>query len=638
MTDLCSIGPVSITQAMLWDNNNFSITSGSNKTTTYGTTIFTKGQFESSESFEVICTFDEAFQLKGLVEIGEPVFIDASTDLTDNDYFQHKGWYLLTDIDFEHLNATYMKCSIDCQFISSYSNEYLTMDYSTGYYDGIALDYTYIPTSNVYQLQDDGSTVNNFDSIYEYEYPNGGNPTTSAASDGAEIDIQVASTVDGQLSIGWLKTTAKYTVPCTIETVLDRNSLPGAGSRNAQMGFGISKEVLSQTSQAALKNGAIEWFEYAWTMNSASSYDYVGSSNSGGWVTHYPWTSVGTANAEMGLKFILELDGTIEVLTDYDTTGTWTSIYKGPSRIQNLHEGIYIYLLVYNNDSTAFTGSFQKLEIYNSDNIAPEYVTCLPYNATVQTAATGNRAGEDGNIPYYTNPTTELRYTIAQTDMYKGSVKLLSSNNAATTDRQVYNTDAILTPTTTTLKNAFTKITFDADEMILSGYDSGGWQEINKFDYGTGNAITLIKPLLITHDKVVLQVNDTKIVMLRSSPMISLYHPNKALSYVVKDNFYYNGALDTSIAGGDTIAMTDLDDGYYSYTYADAPNDTYRLIFGKKDPTSILSDSLPADDITGIGWNTSTQQGVAGGVNTAAKLVQQWWKQTHTGVSLKQIV
>ena len=173
--------------------------------------------------------------------------------------------------------------------------------------------------------------------------------------------------------------------------------------------------------------------------------------------------------------------------------------------------------------------------------------------------------------------------------------------------------------------------------MILSGWDSAAWHEINRFDYGAGSAITLIKPLKITPDEVLLQVNDTKVHMTRSSPMISVYHPNKSLAYVVKDRFYYNGALDSTIAGGDSIAMTNVADGYYAYTYTNA-TPTYRTIFGKKDPTTILSDILPADDITAIGWNTSTQEGVASGVNTAAKLVQQWWKQTRTGVSWKQIV
>jgi hypothetical protein len=83
--------------------------------------------------------------------------------------------------------------------------------------------------------------------------------------------------------------------------------------------------------------------------------------------------------------------------------------------------------------------------------------------------------------------------------------------------------------------------------------------------------------------------------------------------------------------------MTDTDDGYYSYTYADAPNDTYRTIFGKKDPTTIKSDSLPADDITGIGWNQATMEGAAG-IDTAQELVEQWWKQTRTAISWKQIV
>jgi hypothetical protein len=124
--------------------------------------------------------------------------------------------------------------------------------------------------------------------------------------------------------------------------------------------------------------------------------------------------------------------------------------------------------------------------------------------------------------------------------------------------------------------------------------------------------------------------------MTRSSPMISLYHPYTAVTYTLQNRFYYNGALDSTISAGDNITMTNTTNGYYAYTYTNA-TPTYRLVFGKKDPTTIKSDSLPADDITGIGWNTSTME-TAAGVDAASALVKQWWKQTRTGLSMKQIV
>lgn len=630
MTDLASIGPVSITDAQLWDNNQFSISSGSNKVIASGTTIFTKGQFEQTESFSIICSQDDALQLKGLVEIGEPVWINTSTDITDNDYLQHKGWYILKSIDFELVNLSLVQCNIDCELISTHLSEYLTLDYSTGAYDGLALDYTFEPTTTTYDLQDDMSTADNWQAVQEYEL-GGGNPTTSGASDGAEIDIACAASADANKAIAWMRSDEKYYPPFTLETILDYNALPAGGAYNASIAFGMSKEILQTSEQAIYKNGAIEWFYYQWLLNSASTYHELATSRSGNWIQMYPWTSVGVASTEMGLKIELELDGTMTVYTDYDTTGTYTQIYKGPINIQNLHEGLYMYLVVGNEDATSFTGSFQKLDIYNADETNPDYVVCLPYNSTVVTTATGNRTGEDGNIPYYTSPTTELRYQIAAADMYKGSVKLLSTNNTGADSLQVYSTDYRLTAATTILKNAFTKLEFDADEMVVFGYHGGQWNEIMDFDFGT--SISIMKPLLISPDEVWLQINNTKIHMTRSSPMISLYHPNTAPTYTLRDRYYHNGALTNGPAADADIAMTDADDGYYAAIY-DTAADTYQLVIGKKDSATIKSDSLPADDITGIGWWEKNMTGI----NTKDALVRQWWKQTRTRVSWKQIV
>jgi hypothetical protein len=170
--------------------------------------------------------------------------------------------------------------------------------------------------------------------------------------------------------------------------------------------------------------------------------------------------------------------------------------------------------------------------------------------------------------------------------------------------------------------------------MILSGYHGGAWTEVTRLDYGT--SISIVKPLLITNDEVILQVNDTKVHMTRSSPMITLYHPNTALDYPLQDRYYHNGALTSSPAADADIAMTDLDDGYYAYIYTNA-TDTNRIVIGKKDPTTIKSDSLPADDITGIGWTTAALEAAAS-IDTAQELVEQWWKQTRTRISWKQIV
>ena len=59
------------------------------------------------------------------------------------------------------------------------------------------------------------------------------------------------------------------------------------------------------------------------------------------------------------------------------------------------------------------------------------------------------------------------------------------------------------------------------------------------------------------------------------------------------------------------------------------------LLLCLKDPATIKSDSIPVSSPTvGIGWFLKG----ATGVDAAASLAQQWYKQTRTGISLKQII
>jgi hypothetical protein len=632
------IGPLTITAAQLWDGNVFSASSGGNKSVSAGATIFIKGSFESNESFTIIVTNDQALQIKGLVEIGEPVWIDTADTLTDNDFLQHKGWYLLTNVDFELLNTNKVQCTIECELISTNLNEYLTLDYTKGNIDGTSLDITYEPANTVYDLQDDGSTYDNWQTVREYP----STATTSAASDGAEIDIACASAVDGTAAVAFSRSNIKYYAPFTLETVLDVNAFPAGGAYNASMGIALSPDDLPETLDGGLRRNENPALCLDWVVDNSTSYLQVATSKGNGqWINEYPPTSQGVAQVTMGIKMTIDENYNLKVETDLGLTASWTTIYEGVTNLMNQQNGMYVYLYVFNKDTTSFTGSYHFVNIYNTSNVNTDMssyknIVVMPYGATVQTAATGNRVGEDGNYAYYDTPSVPLRFQTTQANMYKGSVKLLTTNNNGSDSFQVYHTDARLTPATTTLKNGFTQITFDADEMIISGYHGGAWTEVTRLDYGAGSAITIIKPLLITHDEVILQVNDTKIHMTRSSPMITLYHPNTSLTYPLQDRYYHNGGLTSAPGAAADIAMTDLDDGYYAYIYTNA-TDVNRVVIGKKDPTTIKSDSLPADDVTGIGWTTAALEG-AGSIDTAKQLVEQWWKQTRTRFAWKQIV
>lgn len=636
MTDVCIIGPVSIENAHLFDSSSYSFSNSASRIVTPGATIIKRGNFDESYAFKIICTNDEALQLKGVVEQGEIIWMNTS-DLTDNDYLQHKGWVILTELSMSEENDFLVECTISYVKVSDYENEYLTMDYSRGIYDGINIEPSYEIVNTITYLDEEpivDSTTNW--STYRRAYVKGGNGTASFAYDAgnAELDLGITASVDGVYNWAYvICDTHTFTFPFTLEFTMDYNATRTVATAGS-MGIGLSKNNYGNLS-GYFASKRSDWLEFYWDVQGGSYFGSRTKKNSKTTINNIVRAidSSPPANKSCRVKVEFEANGKMRVYYDIGVTGNYIQKYYGASNLPTT-KNLYLYLWTANKDKdSAFVGSYRDIIIYyDKEVISFDNIVMMPPDATLQTTASGSRTVEDGTSYYYKNPTTELRYMIDKTKYYQGSVKLLSTNNDDTASRQVFSTGIKLTPTTTTLKNGLTQLTFDADEVIVSGWDSGAYHEVNRFDMGT--AINLIKPVFINSERVVLQINDTKWTMLRSSPIVTVEHPVTSMAYVLRDTHYHDGGtVGSPFAAAADVTMTDANSGYYAKAY-DSGTDTYQLLIVKKDQTTIKSDSLPADEVTGIGWFLKTWSGD----NAADKLAQQWYKQTRTGISLKQII
>ena len=362
MTDICFIGPVSILEAHLYENNTFEFSNSAEQIVSSNSTITTRGQYSETYGFDVVCTYDEALQLKGVVEMGEMIWMNTS-DLTDNDYLQHKGWVLLTNLTMELENPTQLvSCSIEYIKISDHEAEYLTMDYSKGIYDGVSLTPEYSITTTSYLLQEDGSDITtNWSTVREFPTT----ATTSATTDGSEFDIACASAIDGNWANAYIICdTIKFTPPFTFETVLDRNTLPGAGSFPSGFGVMFTTNDIPNGSNEIIDKRNGDYLELQWNVaNTATSLQlsYLGSG--GSYQSRFSGLNMGTTYAELGIRMEFTADKRVIVSTDLDTTGTWTQVYYGPTGLVN-SDNLILYLYNRNKDTTSYTGSFQYENIY----------------------------------------------------------------------------------------------------------------------------------------------------------------------------------------------------------------------------------------------------------------------------------
>lgn len=633
MTDLCTIGPVSITDANLADSNTFSFSNDASRTVASGTTLFNRGQFDEEYKFDIICSYDEALQLKGIVEQGEVIWMNTS-DLTDNDYFQHKGWVLLTSLDVSWENSLLAQCSIKYVKISDHEKEYLSMSYSRGIYDGVNIDPTYDPVSTVYQLNEDGSdATTHWSNICRY--PGGGGSSTWTADSG-ELKLSNTAVTAGTYRDSWvfcdqdLKSKGgKFSAPFTLEVEVDTLTAPTSG-KTGVVGVGISPSVYGTLNKKFPVKGYKEYLNCITTRSNTARGIYVDVTLSTGKTKRLvPYISVSTTG-NVVWKVQMYYNGYVRISTNVNGAG-YVQRYYGPSNLPNYKRGLHLTLSNRVNDTTAYTVGFDNIKVYNNNTATFPNMVPYPVGATPLITADTTRTTSDGTMSYAINPDDMLPFSCATADLYKGSVKLLSTNNATSTSRQVFGTDIKLTPTTTTLHNGLTRLTFDSDEMILSGYYSAQWNELNRYDFGS--SIDLLRPIRITPNIVVLQINNSKVTMTRGGQVVMLEHPYADIAYTLFDRYYHDAITTSSPGAGADITMEDVNSGYYATIYNNAsPN--YRNLIVKVDPCTILSDSLPADDITGLGWvyNSAT------GYHTADKLAQEFYMQTRSGVSIKQII
>lgn len=634
-TDTLLIGPVEIPHAHITDASTYNYKSSATGTSMEHGTIYTKGAFSDTYKFQIVCSQDQAQQIRGLVEQGEMIFINTS-DTGDNDSFQHKGWVILTELDVDEENFYTCTCTISYVKISDYENEWLTMDYSNGLYDGVPLETTYIPTSTTTLMDEDGSSTTNWSSIRK-GYNSSGTPTASIAAgtdylgtnDALNLNIQAVTA--GTYDYGWViynGTNTTFTPPFTLEFTLGYKA--DSTSSTKIVGVGLCPINYGNTSKYFnLKRSDFMDVYMNLPANASPKYGVRTKTSTTTTTTLVSPTSFTAAsNRQVRFKVVYTAAGYVTVYIDIGVTGTYTQLYSGTSKQTNYASGMYLYFFGANKNTSAFYYTLTDVSIVQTEEDTLPNIVMMPPDAILVNSASYSRTVADGISYYYVTPGTELPFRLAPESLHQGTVRLYSSNNDDSEDRQVFGIQDKLVPDAAYIHNGMTKLVFTSSGTEVWGFVAGTWTLINTIS----EAVYYIKPLSISPERVVLQINESRMIMTRSSPIVTIYHKYTTIPFTYKSYVYHDGALTTGAGSGDSISMSDSGSGYYAYFY-ESGDDGYFLVL-KKDPTTVLNGTLPADDVTGIGWVSAS----ASGYDTADQLGLAWFKQTRTGISLKQII
>lgn len=285
--------------------------------------------------------------------------------------------------------------------------------------------------------------------------------------------------------------------------------------------------------------------------------------------------------------------------------------------------------------TTSRTVRFGYLYIYNSDYVAVPNIVSLPVTSHLSTSADFTRASSDGNIPCYVSPSTNLRFKADNSEIYKGSVKLYSSNFSDNNYHQILGTDNSLVKNNVYVENGLTRLFIGTGSVEFYAYNGASYTLLNTFQFPS--SFTTVKPVYVSPNMVSLQLDDTLWVMRRGDPVVYVKHPDTTLSYTLNTCYYHDGTTYTDPGSGVSITMTSQ---FYTGVWnrgsgscaSPNPAQDIRLLIVKKDPCSVLSNSLSGDVYTGIGWYSAS----ATGYETAYYRALSSFKQTRVSPNIRQ--
>jgi hypothetical protein len=565
-----------------------------------------------TEKFMVLCTQTQALQLKGMASPvtfnnynntilasndnpWSPIWINSNTDCTDNDTFTHRGWYLIDNVEVNLSEwGSRVACTVEATKIANDINELLTMQYTPGRNDNTRLDISYDDTDRVYSLDEDFTTfddTNVWNAQQDYAMTN---PSIAAASN--QLILSGSATSNG--TWGQVFTQGQdyleekpWTINFDMEWIAQPTGYPHRMYFwiSTNLSDGIMDLDSSIVIILSVEAGQVRYYAYK-------------IDNNGVITVIIPSTVISSSVHILKWHIFYDTNGHINMYVDLGAG--YVKQYSGWT-ILGYHNDLYYGYGFLNQSSASHNVRSNYCEIYDYVKLAPNNVIPMPYNANLYTGSSMfTRAGSDGNISCYYNPTEQLHFQTSATNLYKGSVKAWSTNVTGGSSTQIINTDHVIDPTKFSVDNTLTKLVTTADSVKFYAYSGGNWVELNEFTFPAN--ILLIKALYLSPERAVIQIDDTRWTLERGRQFCRVEHPNTDLTYNNMGCVYHDSSTSTVGAAADVSMLTQsyalLWDKGSGSCASPNPDVVTRCMIIKANPTIIESDLIPEDDITGIGW------------------------------------
>ncbi len=620
-----TIGPIPITHAHLYDDNNINI--------------------NGEENFTITLPNTEARQIMGLASTNNThetynnittsttnnpwgiVYLDTSNTLKDNEDILHRGWYLITGAEpTTDLGAEYVHLQVTAIKLSPNTTEYFEMTYTPGVEDGTQLDNDYDASITETIFHED--FTNPTYTTYFDEYNNGGATNITVTPNGGKLELTGQSTANGT-AVGFIcNGNVDLTSVWRGEFDMEWLATPTSG-------YHYSSIVITETGPHELSDlmviGPItNWLRVILRCGSNGVYYYLDRCVNGSVVQLTQEMPLATAEKTPTFKMVNN-NGNLSFYVDEAGGTDYSRKWEGNTGLNFKTQ--YMQIIFGTNTITSGTIKINDINTYNyiDGEDSGVNVVCLPANSTLTSTADFTRTTEDGDIACYTTPYTPLYFQTTPNNYYDGSVKAYNSNYSDSTPRLITWIDEVLDPADFYVTNGLVKLTTNASTttpIVMSYYSSPGYVDLQHMN--VGGSIKHLKPLLISPEQHIYQINDTKWTISRGKQHIIVEHPTTPIIYTKDQYYYHDSTLTTSPAADANISMTTQ---HYTNIYSTPDYITgFQII--QLEPTTIKSDSIPPANITGLGWYQSTPTHPQ---NNYLNLSREFLSQTRQSINLRML-
>ncbi len=537
----CKIGPITFDRGFYYEKgNDYGVMDGKEKFTIKGPIwkinqlrgLVTRGKSKTGESVTIRGSNDNDWG---------PIWVDAADvndDTRDNVRLNHKGWYLLRDVDIVHVNEYWAKATLELELLSTHPLQYFEYDHTNPFMVGSLDTPGYALEEEVVLMEDDFNTLDTNKWVDRGTWNMTG---SNVGVTGGKLYMEGKRT-SGTVWAGtrMLRSKYKFKTPFTVEFDLE---FPTTSTYDPGHNIHLALSPINLPL-----NAWQDVFFNEFSISGSQRYYALGRYDAK--KQNVAWGQKYTADTLRKWKW--EVDSNGQITISRWNGASYIQEWKGSMGLSSAKE-LYVYYVFHaHKDLTNVKRAY-------SDNIKIYTSQLKSLGATVPAPNTGDLLTTPDETTtttgYYSNPSSRILLQPGASNpntIYVNSPLGYSSNNTSSSPRLVTGDYERLAPGKFYVQNGDVKLNVLSDGVELYRYYSGAYNLVNKFGFGT---IDYLKVLNATPESFKFQANQTEWELRRGEPFVYVKHEYDDIGFTKTTCVFHDDTIHCGLSDGADVSM-----------------------------------------------------------------------------------